>query len=163
MSKSIVDSRGGNQGNKGKAFRNTQVTEMNSFLRGEINDDKAVSTSGASVLDHSLLAVLQHRVVVTHKHKGDGNTGSASITDELQDSGSVDTIGKCNVVSGLDSRTVGNRISERNAKLDNIGTTVLEGVQDGDSLIDGGVAGSNKGNQGRSSYIAVSDTELNQR
>jgi hypothetical protein len=51
------------------------------------------------------------------------------------------------LIGALDRRTVGLRVRERHAELDDVGAAALEGEQDGDGVILGRVAGSDEGDE----------------
>lgn len=98
----------------------TEVTEANSLLWGQINHDEAVDTGLLAVLEQTLLAVAQHRVVVAHQHKRSLQAPASGGAYKLKDCGDSDAVLEGLGVGLLDSRTISNGVCERDTEFNDI-------------------------------------------
>lgn len=70
----------------------TKVPETQSLLWRKVDDDESIGTCLLCVLQHTLLAVTQQWIVVSHKHDGCFQTALTRIADHLQHIDRVDAI-----------------------------------------------------------------------
>lgn len=98
----------------------TQVTETDGLLRRQVDHDKTVDADLLAVLEQTLITVLHDGVVVAHEHNWALQATAAGDTDEIEDLSNSDTILKGLGVCLLNSRAIGNGISERNSEFDDV-------------------------------------------
>jgi hypothetical protein len=69
-----------------------EIPERDGLLGRQINDNKAIDTCLFTVLQQSLLAVAQDRVVVSHKQDWSSQSLLACLSNHLEDRGDRDSI-----------------------------------------------------------------------
>ena len=75
----MTNSRTGN-----RPFSSTESSELNGLLWREVTDDETIDTRSLAVTDEPLLAVLHHRIVVSHEEDGDLETLGPGIAYESE-------------------------------------------------------------------------------
>lgn len=98
----------------------TQVTETDGLLWGQVDHNETIDTDLLAVLEQTLVAVLHDWVIVAHEHDGALQATATGDTDEIENLSNGDTILKGLGVGLLDSRAIGNGVSERNAEFDDV-------------------------------------------
>lgn len=97
-----------------------EITEADGLLWGQVDHDEAVDTSFLAILEHTLLAVLEDRVEVSHQHEGSLQATATGVTDKLQDGGKSDTILEGLGVGSLNGRAIGNWVCEGDSELNDV-------------------------------------------
>jgi hypothetical protein len=97
-----------------------EVTEANGLLWGQIDHNEAIDTGLLAVLEQTLLAIAQHRVVVTHQHEGSLQAPASGGAYKLKDCGDSNTVLEGLGVGLLNSRTISNGVRERDTEFNNI-------------------------------------------
>ena len=99
------------------------------LLHRQIDHDETVDAGRYAVLAQLVYAasVLEERVTIAHEHHRNGQTLRPRCLHSFNaDFWSCYSVGKCNLIRSLNSGSIGHRIREWNANLNNISTALLK-------------------------------------
>ena len=109
-------------------------------FHGQVGEDDAVHAGFLAVVAEGFEAVLHHHVEVAHEQHGHGNfrAHAFQLAEQFLQGHAVFEGG---IATGLDYRTVGHGVGERDAHFDHVHALGLKLVQDGHRVVQMGVAG----------------------
>ena len=136
------------QPNEADIGRKRRQAEFAIFLRRQIDNDQAIDTGGLGIGEELRNAIDIDRVIIAHQHDGRILVGLPERLHQPQRLLHVLAGGQGAQARRLNGRTIGHRIGEGHADLDQIGAGLWQAGDDLERCVVVRIAGRHKGDEG---------------